>query len=132
ATTEIQYSVNLKPSAGSAFLTALNGAGSSLGARRIRLQRAPGSTTLVAQTSPSGSTNCGPVADRTWSAVGPNVHAAVLPHTFDVLINGAPTSCTGITTGLSSPFTGINVMDASNEGWGGIVQFDDFLVTTTP
>ena len=128
--TEIQYSFAINPSAGASFVTALNGAGSSLGARRIRLQRAPGSTTLVAQTVPSGTNNCGTLASGVWSTVTLRIHATTLPHTFDVLINGASTSCTGLTTGLSTPFTGLNVMDASNDGWGGSVQFDDFLVTT--
>src|SRR5262249_24319784 len=128
--TEIQYDVAINPSAGASFVTAFNGAGSSLGARRIRLQRAPGSSTLVAQTSPSGTHDCAALSSRVWSTVTLRVHAAALPHTFDVLINGAPTSCTGLTTGLSAPFTGLNVMDASNDGWGGVVQFDDFLVTT--
>jgi hypothetical protein len=53
------------------------------------------------------------------------VHAATFPHTFDVLINGTPTNFTG----LSTPFTGLNVMDASNDGWGGTVRFDDFVTT---
>ncbi|TCO50823.1 hypothetical protein [Actinocrispum wychmicini] len=128
--TEILESYAIKPSAGSAFVTAFNGAGSSIGARRVRLQRAPGSNTLVAQTSPSGSTDCTNLTSGVWSTVTLKVHATTLPHTFDVLVNGAATSCTGITTGLSAPFNGLNVMDASNDGWGGKVQFDDFLVTT--
>jgi hypothetical protein len=130
AATEIQETFAINPSAGSSFVTAFNGAGSSLGARRIRLQREPGSTTLVAQTVPSGTTNCDTLASGVWSTVTLRVHAAVQPHTFDVLINGAATRCTGLSTGLSSPFTGLNVMDASNEGWGGSVLFDDFVVTT--
>jgi hypothetical protein len=130
AATEIQETFAINPSAGSAFVTAFNGAGSSLGARRIRLQREPGSTTLVAQTVPSGTTNCGTLASGAWSTVTLRVHASAQPHTFDVLVNGAATSCTGLTTGLSSPFTGLNVMDASNENWGGSVLFDDFVVST--
>jgi hypothetical protein len=128
--TEIQYSFAINPSAGASFVTALNGAGSSLGSRRIRLQRAPGSTTLVAQTTPSGTNSCGTLTSGVWSTVTLRVHATAATHTFDVLINGASTSCTGLTTGLSAPFTGLNVMDASNEGWGRSVRFDDFLVTT--
>ncbi len=130
SSTEIQSSFAVNPSAGSSFVTAFNGAGSSLGARRIRLQRDLGSTTLVAQTVPSGTNSCATLASGVWSTVTLRVHTAASPHTFDVLINGATTSCTGLSTGLSTPFTGLNVMDASNDGWGGSVLFDDFLVTT--
>src|SRR5262245_30911746 len=65
--TEIEYSYAINPSAGSSFVTAFNGAGSSIGARRIRLQRSPGSTTLVAQTVPSGTNNCGTLSSGVWS-----------------------------------------------------------------
>jgi hypothetical protein len=58
------------------------------------------------------------------------VHATAWPHTFDVRINGAPTACTGIETGLSPPFNAVSVMDASNEGWGGSVLLDAIAVTT--
>ncbi|MFL6119627.1 hypothetical protein [Actinophytocola sp.] len=130
AATEVKETFAVNPSVGSAFVTALNGAGASLGARRIRLQQDPGSTTLVAQTSPSGNTNCGTLPPGVWSTVILHVHAAALPHTFDVLVNGAATACTGISTGLSAPFTGLNVMDAANDGFGGSVLFDDFLVVS--
>jgi hypothetical protein len=130
AATEIKETFAVDPSAGSAFVAALDGAGVSVGARRVRLQQAPGSTTLVAQTSPSGSTNCGTLPPGAWSTVVLHVHAATLPHTFDVLINGAATACTGIPTGLSAPFTGLDVMDAANDGFGGSVLFDDFLVVS--
>ena len=131
AATEIQETYAINPSVGSSFVTAFNGAGSSLGARRVRLQREPGTTTLAAQTVPSGTTNCGTLPSGVWSTVTLRVHATAATHTFDVLVNGAATSCTGVSTGLSSPFTGLNVMDASNDGWGGSVLFDDFVVTTS-
>jgi hypothetical protein len=70
------------------------------------------------------------LAPGAWSTVTLRVHAAAATHTFDVLVNGARTTCTGLATGLSAPFTGLNVMDASNAGFGGSVLFDDFLVTT--
>jgi hypothetical protein len=128
--TEIEYSFAINPSAGSSFVTALNGSGTSVSARRIRLQQDPGTTTLTAQTSISGTTPCAVLAPGAWSTVTLRVHAAALTHTFDVLVNGVQTKCTGISTGLSAPFTGLNVMDASNAGFGGSVLFDDFLVTT--
>jgi hypothetical protein len=130
AATEVEYNVAINASAGSSFVTALNGNGTSTSARRIRLQQDPGSTTLVAQTSISGTTPCAVLTPGAWSAVTLRVHAAAATHTFDVLVNGARTKCTGIATGLSAPFTGLNVMDASNAGFGGSVLFDDFLVTT--
>jgi hypothetical protein len=127
--TTIRARVDVKPSPGSAFLWILDGAGSSIGRRRIRLQRAPGSTTLEAQTVPSGTTTCGTVPSGTWSRVTLVVHARAWPHTFDVLIDGAPTACTGVDAGISPPFNGVQAMDASNEDWGGIVLFDNVLVS---
>ena len=49
------------------------------------------------------------------------------PHTCDARINGAPTACTGSTTGMSIAFTSVTVMDASNAGFGGEVDFDDLV-----
>jgi len=128
--TEIVMQVDIKPASGASFIWGLHGAGSSIGARRIRLQREPGSTMLVAQTAPSGSRNCGDLPSGVWSTVTLKVHASACSHTFDVLINGKATACTGISTGLSQPFTYIDVMDASNEGWGGDVRFDNIDITT--
>jgi polyisoprenoid-binding protein YceI len=127
---ELTAQVAIRPTANAAFVYSVNGAGSSIGARRIRLQRSPGSTQLVAQTSPSGSTTCGTLANDAWSKVTLLVHGSTFPHTFDVRINGAATSCTHVSTGLSAPFTSVSVMDASNESWGGSVRFDDILVTS--
>jgi len=130
SSTEIVMQVAIKPASGAAFIWGLHGAGSSIGARRIRLQREAGSTMLVAQTSPSGSHNCGDLPSGVWSTVTLKVHASACSHTFDVLINGKATACTGLSTGLSQPFTYIDVMDASNEGWGGDVRFDNIDITT--
>jgi hypothetical protein len=55
------------------------------------------------------------------------VHTQRSPHTFDVRIDGAATACTGSTTEMSAPFTSVSVMDASNAGFGGDVDFDDIL-----
>jgi hypothetical protein len=130
ASTEIVAEVDIKPAKGATFIWSLHGAGSSIGARRIRLQREPGSTMLVSNTVPGGNRNCAPLPNNVWSRVTLKVHAGALPHTFDVLINGAPTACTGLSTGLSQPFTNINVMDASNLNWGGDVRFDNIDITT--
>jgi hypothetical protein len=127
---DINVAVAIRPSASAAFVWSLEGAGSSIGARRIRLQRAPGSTMLVASTSPSGNTNCGPLASNAWSTVTLIVHTQMCTQrSFDVLINGAATSCTGIATGISAPYNAVSVMDASNAGWGGDVLFDEIVAT---
>jgi hypothetical protein len=123
---EATVKVDVKPATGASFIWSFHGAGTSIGRRRIRLQRAPGSTTLVAQTVPSGSTNCGTLQSVVWSTIMLIVHSQT--RTFDVRINGTPT-CTGISTGLSPPFNKVSVMDAGNEGWGGDVRFDNILVT---
>jgi hypothetical protein len=128
--TEIEYRVAINASAGSSFVTAFNGNGAGLSGRRIRLQQTPGSSVLEAQTSISGTSPCAVLTPGAWSTVALRVHATAATHTFDVLVDGSPTKCTGLATGLSAPFTGLNVMDASNAGFGGSVLFDDFLVAT--
>jgi hypothetical protein len=129
AATEVQFSYAVNPSAGSSFQTELNGTGNSYFSRHLRLFLDPGSNTLQSLTSPSGITDCGPLARGTWSTITLRVHETVLPHTFDVLINGARTNCTGLETRQASPFTGISVLDGLDTGQGGSVLFDNFLVT---
>jgi hypothetical protein len=128
--TDIEFDFAIRPNSGAAFVVALEGAGASLSARRIRLQRAPNSSTLVASTD-AGNLNCGTLTSNAWSSVALSVHTQSAQHTFDVRINGQATACTGSATGLGTPFNGINVMDASNAGYGGDVLFDDFVVTAT-
>jgi hypothetical protein len=128
--TEIVVSADMRPAAGSAFVWELHGAGSSIGARRVRLQRLVGSTMLSAQTAPSGTTNCAPLPSDVWSRVTLKVHATTFPHNFDVLINGNPTACKGISTGLSPTFTYIAIMDIASAGYGGDIRFDNIDVTT--
>lgn len=128
SSTDITTQVDIKPASGASFIWTLNGAGSSLGRRRIRLQQEPGSTTLVASTAPSGNTSCGTLPSGAWSKVTLIVHT--VPGTFDVLIDDASTACSGVAAGIQPPFNSVSVMDASNDGWGGIVRFDDIDVTT--
>ncbi len=128
SSTDITVQVDLKPNAGASFIWSLHGAGTSIGRRRIRLQLAPGSTTLAAHTMPSGTTNCGTLSSGVWSRVTLIVHTG--PRTFDVLINGAGTSCTGIAADIQPPFKRVSVMDASNTSWGGTVLFDNIDITT--
>ena len=125
--TLITVNVDIKPNAGASFIWSLHGAGTSIGRRRIRLQRAPGSEVLVAQTVPSGSTNCGTLPSGVWSTVTLRLDAVA--RRFDVLIDGAPT-CTGVSAGLQPPFNSVKVMDAGNEGWGGTVRFDNIEIAT--
>lgn len=128
SSTDIMVQVDIKPGSGASFIWSLHGAGTSIGRRRIRLQRMPGSTTLSAQTVPSGTTNCGTVRSGAWSRVTLIVHT--MPRNFDVLINGAVTSCTGVSADIQPPFNSVSVMDASNSGWGGTVRFDNIDITT--
>jgi hypothetical protein len=128
SSTDITVQVDIRPSSGASFIWSLHGAGSSIGRRRIRLQRAPGSTTLVASTSPSGNTNCGTLRSDAWSRVTLVVHST--QHRFDVLINGASTACAGVVGDIQPPFNAVSVMDASNLDWGGTVRFDNIDVST--
>jgi hypothetical protein len=127
--TDARFDFAVRPNSGASLIVELKGAGGSIGARRIRLQRAPGTTSLVANTAGVGDVTCGSLSSSTWSAVRLTVHTQSSPHTFDVTINGAATACTGTVTEMGTPFTGINVMDASNAGWGGDVLLDDLVVT---
>ena len=40
----------------------------------------------------------------------------------------APTACTGVATYLTAPYLGVNLLDASNDGWGGDVLVDNISV----
>lgn len=130
ASRELSARVDIDPGTNAAFVWSFNGSGSSIEKRRIRLQRAPRSNTLVASTAPSGSTRCGKLPSNTWSRVTLRVHATQLPHTFDVLIDGKKTACAGLPTGLRAPWRSVAIMDASNAGWGGEVRLDNIAVTT--
>lgn len=125
---EIGTRADIRPSTGASFLWILNGAGTSIGRRRIRLQLPPGSTVLEAQTVPSGTTRCGTLPRGAWSQVTLMVNAQL--RRFDVLINGRPTACTSVRADIQPPFRSVSVMDASNEGWGGAVRFDNLQVAT--
>jgi hypothetical protein len=128
--TQITTEADIKPDSGAAFIWTLTGAGSSIGRRRIRLQRPPGTETLQVQTVPAGTVNCATLHSGVWSSVKLVVHAQTWPHTADVLINDAPTACSNLTVGLSPPFNGVQVMDAGNEGYAGNVRFDNITATT--
>lgn len=127
---EIVAEFAINPNAGAAFVWSFDGTSDySPSARRIRLQRGPGSNVLVAETAPSGNTECGELASDTWSRISLAIHASGDKHSFDVRINGAQTACTGIETKIRAPFKGVGVMDATNDGWAGDTLFDDIQVT---
>lgn len=130
AAREIVVSADMNPAANGSFVWELHGAGSSIGARYIRLQRFVGSTMLISYTVPGGSRNCAPLPSGVWSRVTLKVHATTYPHTFDVLINGNPTACTGLSTGLSPTFTYVSIKDINAVGYGGDIRFDNIDVTT--
>ena len=128
--TQITSAIDIKPVEGASFIWSLHGAGYSISSRRIRLQRAPGSTMLVARTSVNITTNCGNLPNGVWSRVTLVVRTASSPNTMDVRINGAATACTGISTGIRPPFNAVMIIDPSDAGYGKNVQFDNLLVTT--
>jgi hypothetical protein len=130
AARELSASVDIEPGTNAAFVWTLNGSGPSIVKRRIRLQRAPHSNTLIASAAPSGDRRCGALPSNTWSRVTLRVHATRTPHTFDVLIDGEKTACAGLSTGLRAPWRSLAIMDASNSGWGGEVRLDNIAVTT--
>jgi len=121
-------SVDVNPEDGAAFVWSLWGQGTGTYKRRVRLQRWPGSTTLVATANPSGDTECGALPSGSWTNLTLVMHAQETPHTFDVLIDGEPTSCTGLEVTTNPPYNRVEVMDASNEGWGGNTEFDNIRV----
>jgi hypothetical protein len=125
---DITTEIDIKADPNASFIWILNGAGSSIGRRRIRLQQEPGSTTLVSNTVPGGNRSCGELPVGTWTRITLMVHT--VPRTFSVLIGGEATACTDLSTGFQPPFNSVSVMDASNAGWGGTVRFDNIDVTT--
>jgi hypothetical protein len=124
AATDVSVRFAVRPARGASLVFILNGTGGGYASRQLRLHGESGA--LVAATA-SGNIECGALASDRWSTVTLVVRAA-LPRTFDVRIDDAATRCSELATRLSLPVTGIAVMDASNEGWGGGVDWDDFEV----
>jgi hypothetical protein len=112
------------PTAGASFVYMLIGTGSSYAKRQLRLERLPGASELQAA-SADGTVACGTLEDRP-TAVTLVFHAAT--QRFDVLLDGAPTQCTGLSTKIQAPVAGFQMMDASNEGYGGEVAFSDLAM----
>jgi hypothetical protein len=113
---------DVKPAAGASPTFIQRGTGSGYSRQQLRLFRAPGSDTLWAS-SALGNTACGTLKSGVWSQITLRVRFSTA--TFDVAINGV-TACSGLSTRLGAPATGVSVMDPSNEGYGGDTLFDNF------
>jgi hypothetical protein len=123
---DVTASFTVTPDPGAAFVYMLQGSGSRYSTRQLRLQRTPGSTQLQAAAS-TGNITCGPLPSTTATRVTLVFRSA--SRTFDVRINGAASACRNLPTALQPPITGFGMMDASNEGWGGRVDFTDLTVS---
>ena len=117
--------VTVTPAPGTAFVYILLASGTGYSGRQLRLQRTPGSSDLQAAAS-TGNVTCGTVASGTPTTLSLVFHAA--SETFDVLIDGAASGCTSLPTKLQPPIIGFSLMDASNQGWGGRVDFTDLTI----
>jgi hypothetical protein len=118
--TDATGSFTVTPAVDAAFVYTLRGSGTGYSGKQLRLQRRPGSDQLEAAAS-TGSVSCGVIASGTATPVTLQFNAA--SHTFTVLINGASSMCTSLPTKLQPPIVGFHLMDASNEDWGGEVEF---------
>lgn len=123
AQTTAEFTVT--PAAGAAFQFALTGSGTRYSTRQLPIKREPGSTELIAVAT-TGYVECGNVPSGEPTQVSVMFDAASM--TFDVLLDGASTPCTNLPTKMQPPVAGFNVMDPSNEGWGGRVEFSDLTV----
>src|SRR6185436_10734894 len=123
ATTTVEFTVTR--AAGSAFAYSLIGSGTSYGTRALRLQVAPGSDQLLAAAT-SGVVACGAIAPAQPIAVAVVLDTGAKK--FDVLIGGASSSCSGLSASVVPPMTGFSMMDASNAGYGGRVEFSDLAM----
>jgi hypothetical protein len=123
ATTTVEFTVTRE--AGSAFSYSLIGSGTRYSTRALRLQVAPGSDQLLAAAS-RGAVACGAIPAEQPTAV--SVVFDTVTKNFDVLIRGAASACTGLSSTIVPPMTGFNMMDASNEGYGGRVEFTELAM----
>lgn len=125
---DVVASVDVNPADGAAFVWTVHGTGVSLYKRRIRLQRWAGTERLIASAPPTGDTDCGALPSDTWSTLTLVVHTAQQPSTFDVLVDGNETACSGLAAYVTKPFNMVEIMDSSNQNWGGDVLFDDIVM----
>jgi hypothetical protein len=117
------FTVN--PTADVSFVYTLLGSGTRYSTQQLRLQRIPNSNVLQAAAS-SGSVACGTLASDRPTAVTLAFDGAT--KTFDVLLAGEASACMHLPTTVVAPITGFDMMDASNEGWGGQVDFTNLAL----
>jgi hypothetical protein len=117
--------LTVTPTGGASFVYSLIGTGGSYAKRQLRLERTPGSSSLTAA-STRGNITCGTVAAGKATTVTLVYRGA--SQTFDVLLDGSASACTNLPTRIQPPVVGFTLMDASNEGYGGQVQFSDLAV----
>ena len=113
------FTVTAEP--GAAFVYSLRGSGLGYTGKHLRVDRVPNSTTLRTGT-PNGNVNCGTLPSNDATLV--TIALSTAAQRFDVLIDGAPTACTDLQTGIVGPIVGFEMMDASNDGYGGKVRFE--------
>jgi hypothetical protein len=125
--TTAEFTVN--PAPGASFTYALRGTGGGYSSRLLRLQRVPGSDALQA-ISTNGAVTCGLLASNQPTPVTLSFDGTA--RTFDVLIAGAPSPCTGLPTKVSGPVTGFRVTDEAVEGYGGHVELTNLALSAAP
>ena len=123
--TQTTYEFTVTRAAGSAFAYSFVGSGTKYATRALRMQLAPGSDQLLVAAT-SGVVACGAIAPGQPTAVAVVIDTGA--KRFDVHIDGAATPCAGLSTNIVPPMTGFTMMDASNEGYGGRVEFTDLAM----
>ena len=121
ATTE--FTVN--PAPGAAFEFHLIGTGSGYASRYLRLIHEPGSSTLQAA-STAGVIECGALPPGQPTTVTLAFDGTA--KTFDVLIGGARSACTDLSTKTAGPVNGVRLSDSTVQGYGGRVNFSDIVL----
>jgi hypothetical protein len=118
-----EFTVNPAPNAAFSYL--LTGSGGGYSSRHVKLKRDPGSDALQANTT-SGYVTCGALPSGQPTTVTLAFDGAA--HTYDVLVGGAATPCTGLSTKAAGPVVGFRMVDESVQGYGGHVEFSDLTL----
>jgi hypothetical protein len=121
--------LTVNPAPGASFTYALRGTGGGYSSRFLRLQRVPGSDDLQA-VSVDGAVTCGPLASSRPTSVTLSFDGAA--RTFDELIAGEPSACTGLLTKVSGPVMGFRVTDETIAGYGGHVELTGLGLVGSP
>jgi hypothetical protein len=119
-----EFTVNPAPDASFGYI--LTGTGSGYSSRQVRLERVPGSNVLQAATT-SGNVACGTLASGQPTRVTLAFDGTA--KRFDVLIAGARSACTALSTKAAGPVTGFRMMDSTEAGYGGHVEFSDLALS---